>query len=231
MDNQAVILHARRIINEAKRSLEPIERHKEGSRIIGTTDPNQNPVSHFVEALEFLRLYAGERSAFYKTLASHKYGGNNYRLVTEIEASLKGFVRFIENGLLDGLAIERKAQIDVVSDFLSQAQELLNSKGVHPAAPAMIVGASLEEFLRNWVEDATLSISNKKPSIDAYASTLREAEVITKQDMKDITAWAGKRNDAAHGNWDAVKDKASISNMLDGVNLFIRKYTNQSSTT
>jgi hypothetical protein len=115
-------------------------------------------------------------------------------------------------------------QTDVVSDFLDQATTLLNTKEVHPAAPTMIVGAALEEFLRNWVEEAGLSLQGKKPSIDAYAKTLREGDKITKQDLKDITSWAGLRNHAAHGEWNEVGDKNRIGLMLEGVNLFMRKY-------
>ncbi len=43
--------------------------------------------------------------------------------------------------------------------------------------------------------------------------------------MKDITSWAGLRNHAAHGEWDEVKDKTRVSIMLEGVNLFMRKYS------
>ena len=67
----------------------------------------------------------------------------------------------MENDLLEGISIERKAQIDVVSDFLDQANSLLNSKDVHPAAPAVIIGAALEEFLRNWIEEAGLTLEGK----------------------------------------------------------------------
>jgi hypothetical protein len=53
---------------------------------------------------------------------------------------------------------------------------------------------------------------------------LLAAELITKQDMKDITAWGGLRNHAAHGEWTEVSDRQRASLMLDGVNLFMRKY-------
>lgn len=129
----------------------------------------------------------------------------------------------MEHGLLEGVSIERQAQIDVVSDFLEQAQNLLNADDVHPAAPTMIIGAALEEFLRNLVEEADLNIQGK-PSIDSYAKALRGEELITKQDMKDITSWAGLRNHAAHGEWDEVSDKRRIKGMLESVNLFMRKY-------
>ncbi len=87
----------------------------------------------------------------------------------------------------------------------------------------MLVGASLEEFLRNWVEASDLSIGNAKPSIDVYCKTLRAVDLISKQDAKDITSWAGTRNHAAHGDWDHVSDRTRIRLMLEGVNLFMRK--------
>jgi hypothetical protein len=46
--------------------------------------------------------------------------------------------------------------------------------------------------------------------------------------MKDITSWGGLRNHAAHGEWDEVKDRQRISIMLEGVNLFMRKYSEKS---
>ena len=93
----------------------------------------------------------------------------------------------------------------------------------HPAGAAMLIGASLEEFLRTWVEASGLSIGAAKPSIDAYCKTLRTADLISKQDVKDITAWAGVRNHAAHGEWAEVSDRARVRLMLEGVNLFMRQ--------
>ena len=108
--------------------------------------------------------------------------------------------------------------------FLSQASNLLSSNDVHPAAPTVFIGASLEEFLRNWIEEADINLGGKKPSLESYSNLLREAELITKQDAKDITSWGGLRNYAAHGEWEEVKDRQRINLMLEGVNLFMRKY-------
>ena len=176
-------------------------------------------------AMEFLRTYAGEKSSFYKYLSNlsrNTWSGELFSLY--VVKTLEGFIQYAQNDLLEGVSIERKAQIDVVSDFLEQAQSLLNAKGVHPAAPTVIIGAALEEFLRNWVEDSQISLKGKKPSLDSYAKSLREDELITKQDLKDITSWAGLRNHAAHGEWDEVSDKKRVTLMLEGINLFMRKY-------
>ena len=89
----------------------------------------------------------------------------------------------------------------------------------------MLIGATLEEFLRNWIETVGLAINDVKPGIDTYSKILRTENLISKQDSKDITSWAGIRNHAAHGEWDEVADKKRIELMLEGVNLFMRKYS------
>lgn len=204
----------------------PEELKKQAKRIIdsGRGGRKNAGTGALAEALEFLRVYAGEKSAFYKHLSKVDQTWSGDYIMEYLQANLEGFIRYVDSGLLEGISIERKAQIDVVSDFLDQANILLNSKDVHPAAPTVIIGAALEEFLRNWIEETGLSLSGKKPSIESYANVLKEAELITKQDGKDITAWSGLRNHAAHGEWDEIKDKSRVYIMLEGVNLFMRKY-------
>jgi hypothetical protein len=129
----------------------------------------------------------------------------------------------LESGLASDVSPERKAQLEIVSDILEQANEMLQNDQYHSAAAAVLIGASLEEFLRTRVEAEGLSIGNAKPGIDTYCKTLRTADLISKQDAKDITSWAGIRNDAAHGEWEKVSDRARIRLMLEGVNLFMRQ--------
>jgi len=202
--------------------MNPKELVQQARRIIQTVQ-NINLSGGFDEALEFIRVYTGEKSSFYVHLSQVNPFSNEKYKAEHVSEVLEAFIRYVENGLLGGVSIERQAQIDVVSDFLEQAQSLLNADDVHSAAPTMIIGAALEEFLRNWVEKADLNIQGN-PSIDSYAKALRGDELITKQDMKDITSCAGLRNHAAHGEWDEVSDKKRITVMLESVNLFMRKY-------
>ena len=178
------------------------------------------------QACEFLRTYSGPKSAFLKQ-AEAAQGYSGY-VVTTLDAILRSYVEYLTAGLATGNSPERRAQLDVVSDYLGQAHSLLEDDSHHPAAAAMVIGASLEEFLRTWVEAETLSLGGTKPGIDAYAKCLRTAELITKQDVKDITSWAGIRNHAAHGDWSEVSDRSRIRLMLEGVNLFIRQKQDQS---
>lgn len=205
MDTQQLIEHTKRLIQKANNP----------TTINGV----------FAEVCQFLKSYGGPNNEF--LLATKVYGPN----ITNEEWSsggirniLQSFLGHLEAGLHDEVSPERRAQLDVVSDFLEQAQNLLGDSDIHPAAPVILIGASLEEFLRTWVEAEGLTLGSKKPGLDAYAKVLKEAEFIGKQDVKDITSWAGLRNHAAHGEWDEVNDKKRISLMLEGVNLFMRKY-------
>jgi hypothetical protein len=139
-------------------------------------------------------------------------------------STLENFQSYIEAGLAGARSPEWQAKIDVVSDLLEQAHSLLENKLVHPAAPIVLMGATLEEFLRTWTENLALSMGGRKPSIDSYAQVLMAEGLLNKQDIKDITAWGGLRNSAAHGKWEEVSDKARAGLMLEGVNLFMRKY-------
>jgi hypothetical protein len=141
------------------------------------------------QVCEFLRTYAGPKSSFLKE-AEAAAGFADY-IIPTLTGILDSYIEYLIAGIAGGRPPERRAQLDVVSDVLTQAQAMLDDNSIHPAAPAVVIGASLEEFLRTWVEASSLSIGSAKPSIDAYAKALRAADYISKQDMKDISSWAG----------------------------------------
>jgi hypothetical protein len=100
---------------------------------------------------------------------------------------------------------------------------LLNNPAVVPAAPVMLAGAALEEFLRALLARTSESVTGD-PSLAKYAAALRRAGVLTANDEKDVLAMAGTRNDAAHGHFDRISpERARL--MADHVNLFIRQKT------
>jgi hypothetical protein len=175
------------------------------------------------ELKNLIQVYAGKNNPFYQ--AVDKVNINAILASEYLDNIIKSFLRTIENDLISGASYERRIKIEVVNDYLSQAEELLNLDEFHPATATVLIGASLEEFLRNWVIDLNIDIGEQNPSIDSYAKTLRKKEIITKQDLKEIIVWGGYRNDAAHGNWKAVEDRDKISMMLKGVSLFIKQYS------
>lgn len=173
------------------------------------------------EVVEFLRLVAGPKSEF--SNQAQAASGSSKNTLRILDSVLEAFLEHVSAGLQAAISPRRQVQIEVVSDLLDQANVLLETKGVHPAAPIVLIGATLEEYLRTTLEKEGISIGNRKPGLQAYADTLRDADLLSKQDCKDITAWAGIRNHAAHGEWEHVKDPERARLMLQGVNLFLRQ--------
>jgi hypothetical protein len=185
--------------------------------------PNQTDYysrAYIAEIKEAIKAYAGKNNSYYEELDGIpiSWGTNSGHIAKDI---LARFIYSVENDYI-GTSLERLIQNDVINDFLDQAQYLLEDSSVHSGAAAMLIGAALEEFLRNWVEGEKLLTEMSKPSIDSYAKLLRQKELLTKQDIKDITSWAGIRNEAAHGHWEEVNDRNRIKIMLEGINHFIR---------
>lgn len=104
------------------------------------------------EGLEYLRIFAGETSSFYTLLKPNSNNPFNSDFGSQVSASIDGFINYMESGLSKEINIKRQAEVDVVSDYLEQAQALLKKKDIHPAAACVPIGGSLEEFLKNWIE-------------------------------------------------------------------------------
>jgi hypothetical protein len=85
----------------------------------------------------------------------------------------------------------------------------------------MLAGAALEELLRSLVITHSAQVTGRA-GLQAYSQALRNTGVLTFQDVKDVTSWAGLRNSAAHGQFDGLSlERAHI--MAEGVNLFMRQ--------
>lgn len=189
MTADETIRHAKYFLDE-QREFEALARRD--------TDAKYSVVGVRAQVLDFLRVVAGPKSAFSQQVEQLAPNSDWY-VAAQLAAIMQSFVGHMERGLGAAISVERKAQLDVVSDLLGQAYQLLEDKAAHPAASAVLIGATLEEFLRGWVESAALSLGNRKPGLQNYTTVLAEAGLITKQDVKDLTAWAGLRNHAAHG--------------------------------
>lgn len=175
------------------------------------------------EFKNLINSYCGKNNPFYE--AADKLKITAAWSDEQLESIINAFMRSVEFDLISNVSFERKQKTTVVNDFLDQAEEVLQKEDLHPAVAAFLIGASLEEFLRTWVLEQNLSFDEQRRTIDTYAKALRQNEFIEKQDYKDITAWAGIRNNAAHGLWESVKDREKINIMLAGVSNFIRKHS------
>jgi hypothetical protein len=217
MEKSEVLEHAKRLLEK----VESLARKSETESPLSERPVRANGVK--AEITEFLKNYSGPRSSFHEQ--ANKVSGNDFYQLQQLESIMESFIGYLEAGLHADISPERRAQIDVVSDFLDQANRLLEDKKVHPAPAAVLVGATLEEFLRTWIEAEDISLGNRKPGLQNYAQVLYKEELIDKQDLKDITSWGGIRNSAAHGEWEKVSTKEKVDLMLQGINLFMRKYS------
>lgn len=120
---------------------------------------------------------------------------------------------------LGGYLIKIRALVEaeVLSDGLEQAEEFLKLN--YKDAACIIAGVALETAIKELCTRKGIILSK----LDTMNSELARAGVYNKSMQKLITAWAGLRNDGAHGNWGAYT-KEQVEQMLAGVNSFIATY-------
>ncbi|GGO79234.1 hypothetical protein [Nonomuraea cavernae] len=178
-------------------------------------------------ALEFFRQYAGPESHWTER-ANQVYleKGDRQSLETGIHAIgdlLRAWCDQVEAGIAEIVGAHAWQEYgEAGTDLMEQARRLLADRETHPAAPIVLCGAALEMALRALVEARGLALEQKNPSINAYAALLQSNGVITKQDHKDITACAGLRNAAAHGEHDELsRERAGL--MEQHTNLLLRR--------
>lgn len=187
---------------------------------------NYNCQSFFITTIQFVKNYIGKDTEFYKNLES-TYGDRTHSAETKKAWVAKEVLDSLKNYLNLNLEVSRtenyNIQIDVINDFMLQAIKLATDKSFHPAAAAILMGATLEEFLKKLAAEKNIDLENINKTIDPIAKMLYEKKIITKQDIKDITSWAGIRNEATHGNFEEVNDRKRVLNAIEGINLFMRK--------
>lgn len=116
-------------------------------------------------------------------------------------------------------------QSEVFSDYLEMAEHLLKEGYKDPSA--VLVGSTLEVHLRELClsNGIDIEITNNKGTLvakkaDLMNSDLAKASVYSSAYQKQIIAWLGIRNSAAHGKYDEYKTE-EINLMLQGVRQFI----------
>lgn len=120
-------------------------------------------------------------------------------------------------------SIKELIHADVFSDFLEMADHLIE-QGYKDAA-AVIAGSVLEEHLRKLCDKNGIDL--KKPDgtpkkADTMNSELAGANVYSKLDQKNITAWLDLRNKAAHGKYsEYTKDQVAL--LIQSVRDFITR--------
>ncbi len=103
---------------------------------------------------------------------------------------------------------------ELCSDVLDQADVLFRANHKDPSC--ILAGIVLERALKELCRASSIP----EGKLDKMNSELARAGAYNVGMQKQITAWADRRNNAAHGNWSAYSD-ADVRDMIDGVRRFI----------
>ena len=168
---------------------------------------------------------AGVNSEYYKDIenalaSAREHYGTKLRLII---GTVKALKTDIENDYLKKL--HDIIQADIFSDYLEMAAYLINEGYKDPSA--VIIGSTLEAHLRELCKSNSIDteiLNNKGKMIskkaDVINADLAKARVYSSAYQKQITAWLGLRNSAAHGYYSEYTLE-EIKLMLEGVRQLI----------
>lgn len=115
---------------------------------------------------------------------------------------------------------------ETVSELLDQADTLCSAADV--IAATVIAGGALETHLLHLCTRHNIPFAGNG-SISIYEGAIasaRNAGTITlydKSDSKQVTAWGGMRNDAAHEPLKFTRSKDDVSLMIGGIRQFVSR--------
>jgi hypothetical protein len=161
----------------------------------------------------------GKTSVYYET-AMRVFAEKNHAWgeLAGLVGVVQSLLFDLRNGYLKSL--EELIHADVFADFLEMAEHLTDS-GYKDAA-AVIAGSTLEAHLRKLAAKHGLNVTSggKPTKADTLNAEIVKVGGYSKLDQKNVTAWLGLRNDAAHGNYSAY-DKNQVTLLLAGIRDFI----------
>lgn len=160
----------------------------------------------------------GEESEHYREFTKAEKGksvsGNLFEFKA-LQAIFLATKEDFEGGYLS--SYRAMVQAEVFDTELEQAQELFNN-GYHVAA-AVIAGVVLETALRELCDREKISHGK----IDKMNADLAKIGVYSKNVQKQITAQAGIRNSAAHGNLSEFS-KNDVEQMIPAIAKFLETH-------
>ena len=172
-------------------------------------------------SLSFILNLYGDNHPFYKEFDKIVVRADPYN-TEHGRGILKSIRTEIDNGWLNSL--KGLISAEIFSDFLEMADHLLKENYKDPAA--VMIGSVLVEHLRQLCfknEIPTEDLKSGKPKkADLLNSELASAGVYNKLDHKNVTAWLGLRNKAAHGKY-ADYNQQQVEFMMQTVTEFMTR--------
>ena len=169
--------------------------------------------------LAFFRNCFGEDHPFYKQFDSEMGPGATPRNAEDGRAVLTAAINELKGGWLQ--TTQGLIAGNLFSDFLDMANHLLDEN--YKDAAAVIAGSSLEAHLRALCVKSSIDVIDTKGAhkkADLINAELHKAKIYALSEQKQVTAWLGIRNDAAHGDYAKVI-AGSVKVMIDGIRHFM----------
>ncbi|WP_193172093.1 hypothetical protein [Nisaea nitritireducens] len=141
--------------------------------------------------------------------------------ISDLAGILLAIKNEIECGYLD--SIEESIHLETSASFMDMAQNLM-SQGYKDAA-AVIIGSVLEQHIRSLSAKNSIEVEvdGKFRKAEALNADLVKNRVINKLDQKNVTAWLGLRNEAAHGEYSSYgADQVRL--MIASIQDFVTRY-------
>lgn len=162
--------------------------------------------------------------AFRDTTGEHIYRLGRDETVHTARGVLESACYLLKSGRLSSFVQGIRAE--TVTDLLDQAECLADQN--YLVAATVVAGGALETFLhftctKNRLEwQGHGSIEKYK---DAMARARKEGtEIISATDEKNVTAWGGMRNDAAHQPTAFNRDQNAVKTYIESIRQFIGRY-------
>jgi len=202
--------HFQRLINEGKITL---QKYDQGDGVLITQIPY----------LEYNKWYSSVKNLIEKTCGKD---GVHYIQIEDSYKRTHGFSSGLPHclGVLEsayenfklGLLEDIKASItaEVFTDFIEQAEYFLSEGYKLPAA--VLMRGVLEDSLRTLCNKETKISLPNKPKLDWMNTELLKAGIYNKNVQKQVTAWAGIGNSAAHMKIKEFSD-TDVKNMISGI--------------
>jgi len=191
--------------------------------------PDHDIADHTVSELLTSMLACIERTtregSAYRVQA-RKVQGMHAHILSGMVAPMAGILRAVRDDYkADRLrSVEELIHADVFSDFVEMARHLVSES--YKDAAAVIVGSTLEGHLRQLCARHGIATSDSTTGQPLKADRLNGElgkVAYDKNNQKQITAWLGLRNEAAHGHYENyVKEQVAL--MIDGIADFMRRY-------
>jgi HEPN domain-containing protein len=204
-------------IDELLRQITPLKGTWWSSNMGGGFKDTVSFEAIYTETISLIAAIYGKGKPHYQRVI-HFYSEGHLHALEQTEGLLIGTKKNLESGLIDDL--KSKVLIDIKTDFLETANNLLNEGEKDPAA--VLACIVLEDSLKRLSSKSNLKEAKNK-ELSVVAGLLYRAGIIEKSTNQSIQNFKNLRNAALHAQWEQVSAE-SVGLLLTFLPMFFEKH-------